>query len=194
MTDIKGRPPDKGRQLSAAFGTCNPSFVCDLSQDGASRSSEIENGRQTRWLDTFCRLMFLIKKKPVPYKTREDGYRSETWKVFSKFYSRKDKSDALRPLRLGTNIFRSELWDGSRTLFRVIWKLPEERKSRYSSPRVVFYFGDKSLRDEYFSGSTRGRFAILKQFSYIYVIHAIFKLNANNLMLYRYWKEHTVQK
>lgn len=60
-------------------------------------------------------------------------------------------------------------------LFRIIWKLPEERKSRYSSSRVVFYFGDKSLCGEYFSESTEGRSAVLGQFSYIHVIRAISK-------------------
>lgn len=66
----KGRPSDKGRQLSVAFGTCNPSFVCDLSQDGASRSSGIGNGRQTRWLADLPSADVSDKKKSVPYKAR----------------------------------------------------------------------------------------------------------------------------
>lgn len=173
-TGIKGRPPDKGRRLFAARVTCNPSSFCDLSQDGASRTNGI--GRQTRWLDTFHRLMFLIKKSPF-HKARE---RSPFWSVkgiFELLFPKgTSQARCAGPAWTWTySVARKTNYEMEVTLFRVIWKLPEERKSRYSSSRVVFYLGDKSLRGEYFSESTEGRFAVLEQFSYIHVIRAISK-------------------
>lgn len=77
-TDIKGQPSDKGRQLSAALGTCNPSFVL---REIAGRFVAIQRDRE--WTANLLTRYFPSadvsdKKKSAPYKAREDGHRCET--------------------------------------------------------------------------------------------------------------------